>query len=38
LLKKIGFKEEGLLRDYGFWKGDFHDLKMFSLLRKDRYR
>jgi [ribosomal protein S5]-alanine N-acetyltransferase len=35
LLKKIGFKEEGLLRDYGFWKGN---LKMFSLLRKDRYR
>lgn len=35
LLKNLGFVEEGLLRDYGFWKGQFHDLKLFSLLRKD---
>ncbi|NEQ29375.1 MAG: GNAT family N-acetyltransferase [Microcoleus sp. SIO2G3] len=36
LLLKLGFKEEGILRDYGFWKGEFHDLRSFSLLRGDR--
>lgn len=35
LLKKLDFVEEGVLREYGFWKGRFHDLKIFSLLRKD---
>ncbi|KAF3886691.1 MULTISPECIES: GNAT family N-acetyltransferase [Nostocales] len=35
LLEKLGFLQEGLLREYGFWKGKFHDLKLFSLLRKD---
>ncbi|HEY9634925.1 MAG TPA: GNAT family protein [Coleofasciculaceae cyanobacterium] len=35
LLKKLGFLEEGLLREYGIWKGQFHDLKIFSLLKRD---
>ena len=35
LLEKLGFIQEGILREYGFWKGEFHDLKMFSLLRKE---
>ncbi|MBW4562497.1 MAG: GNAT family N-acetyltransferase [Mojavia pulchra JT2-VF2] len=35
LLANLKFVEEGLLREYGFWKGQFHDLKIFSLLRKD---
>ncbi|MBH8555461.1 GNAT family N-acetyltransferase [Nostocaceae cyanobacterium CENA357] len=35
LLGNLGFVEEGLLREYGFWKGKFHDLKIFSLLRRD---
>jgi [ribosomal protein S5]-alanine N-acetyltransferase len=35
LLKKLGFIEEGILRDYGFWKGQFHDLRLFSLLKQD---
>ena len=35
LLDKLGFEEEGVLREYGFWKGEFHDLKMFSLLKKE---
>lgn len=35
LLRRLGFAEEGLLRDYGFWKGRFHDLRLFSLLEKD---
>lgn len=35
LLAKLEFVEEGLLREYGFWKGKFHDLKIFSLLKRD---
>jgi ribosomal-protein-alanine N-acetyltransferase len=35
LLKKLGFQEEGTRREYGFWKGQFHDLRAFSLLRRD---
>ncbi|MCJ8282257.1 MAG: GNAT family N-acetyltransferase [Rivularia sp. ALOHA_DT_140] len=35
LLEKLGFTQEGILREYGFWKGEFHDLKMFSLLKKE---
>ena len=35
LLRKLGFQEEGILREYGFWKGQFHDMKLFSLLRRD---
>ncbi len=32
LLKKIGFHEEGVRRQSGYWKGAFHDLKCFGLL------
>jgi len=35
VLKKLGFKEEGLLRESGYWKGQFHDLKCFGLLRSE---
>jgi [ribosomal protein S5]-alanine N-acetyltransferase len=35
LLRKLGFSEEGVLRQYGFWKSEFHDVRMFSLLRKE---
>jgi ribosomal-protein-alanine N-acetyltransferase len=35
LLKRIGFKEEGLRRDAGFWKNKFHDLKCFGLLKHE---
>lgn len=35
LLKKVGFKQEGLLREYAFFKGGFRDLIMLSLLKKD---
>jgi len=35
LLRKLGFREEGLLRERGFWKGTFHDLILFSLLKQD---
>ena len=32
LLKSAGFEYEGLLRDYGFWKGRFYDQLMYSRL------
>ncbi|MDP3653414.1 MAG: GNAT family protein [Rhodoferax sp.] len=35
LLRKLGFSEEGVLRQYGYWKGKFNDVRMFSLLRED---
>ncbi|MFQ4140739.1 GNAT family protein [Chlorogloeopsis sp. ULAP02] len=35
LLGNLGFVEEGILREYGFWKGQFHDLKVFSLLKRE---
>jgi ribosomal-protein-alanine N-acetyltransferase len=35
LLGKLGFQEEGIRREYGFWKNQFHDLRSFSLLRRD---
>lgn len=35
LLKGIGFKEEGLRRDAGFWKNRFHNLKCFGLLKHE---
>ena len=35
LLKKLGFQNEGLMREYGYWRGGFHDLVLYSLLRGD---
>jgi ribosomal-protein-alanine N-acetyltransferase len=35
VLRHLGFQEEGILRDWGFWRGEFKDLRCFSLLRKD---
>lgn len=35
LLKKLGFREEGIRREYAYWKNQFHDLRCFSLLRWD---
>ncbi|ATG77145.1 GNAT family protein [Pseudoalteromonas sp. B131b] len=35
LLLRLGFKEEGLRRECGFWKNKFHDLKCFGLLRSE---
>ena len=35
LLRKVGFQEEGVLREWGFWKGGFRDVRCFSLLRND---
>ncbi|WP_025819811.1 GNAT family N-acetyltransferase [Shewanella marina] len=35
LLERIGFQCDGILRQHGKWKGSYHDLKVFSLLRSD---
>jgi len=35
LLKRLGFYEEGVLRQYGFWKNQFNDVRVFSMLRKE---
>jgi ribosomal-protein-alanine N-acetyltransferase len=35
VLKNLGFMEEGILREAGFWKNRFHDLRLFSLLRRE---
>lgn len=35
VLIKLGFKEEGLRRQSGFWKNQYHDLKCFGLLKKE---
>lgn len=34
-LKKLGFSEEGLLRQNGFWNGKFHDSRCFSMLKEE---
>jgi [ribosomal protein S5]-alanine N-acetyltransferase len=38
VLAKLGFVEEGLLRDYLFLRGRFWSLRRFSLLRTDPQR
>jgi ribosomal-protein-alanine N-acetyltransferase len=35
LLTKLGFVYEGTMRQYGYWKNAYHDLKLFGLLRED---
>ncbi len=35
-LEKLGFQREGRLREYVFYKNDFWDMILFSLLKKDR--
>lgn len=36
VLQKLGFVAEGVQRAGGFWRGEYHDLRRFSLLRSDR--
>ena len=38
LLVKLGFQEEGLRREAGYWENQYHDLRSFSLLRRDWMR
>ena len=34
LLYKLGFKKEGLMREYGYWAQSFHDLQLFALIKR----
>jgi len=34
-LARLGFKQEGLLRELGFWGNRFHDMYQYSLLRAE---
>lgn len=38
VLEKLGFIEEGVTRAGGYWRDEYHDLRMFGLLRTDRAR
>ena len=38
LLKKLGFVEEGLLREAGYWLGERRDLVQLGLLRREFVR
>jgi len=34
-VENLGFKREGLLRQAGYWVGQYHDLYQYGLLRED---
>lgn len=36
VLEKLGFIKEGVMRERSFWKGKFHDMIMYSLLKEDK--
>jgi len=36
LLEKMGFINEGLLRDWMFWEGKHYDMHMFALLKREQ--
>ena len=38
VLEKLGFTNEGVLRDWMYWNDKHYDMTMFALLRKDRLR
>jgi len=35
LATKLGFVQEGRLREVGYWGGEYHDMFQFSLLRRE---
>ena len=35
LLEKLNFTKEGVLRQRSHWKGSYHDMIMYSILRKE---
>ncbi len=35
VLAGLGFKMEGTMREFGFWKGSFHDMDLHALLRSE---
>ncbi len=37
LLEKLGFQSQGVLKKHGFWKGEYHDLEQFMLMRSEMF-
>lgn len=37
VLKKVGFKEEGILKEHFYWRNRFVDIVIYALLKKDYY-
>jgi ribosomal-protein-alanine N-acetyltransferase len=37
MLTRLGFTQEGVLRQYDYFKGAFHDMRLFSLLKEEYY-
>ncbi len=35
VLSELGFRAEGVMREFGFWKGSFHDMTLHSLLKRE---
>jgi [ribosomal protein S5]-alanine N-acetyltransferase len=35
LLEKLGFQSQGILKERGFWKGQYHDLEQFVLMSNE---
>lgn len=35
LVERLGFRQEGLQREVGYWAGAHHDLTLYALLRRD---
>lgn len=33
ILAKLGFEKEGILKQHSYWKGQYHDLALFSKLK-----
>jgi len=38
LLEKLGFKNEGMLKEYAYFRNKYQDLNIYSLLRKDFFK
>ena len=38
LEKKLGMRYEGLLREHSWWRGAYHDLELYSLLKREYYQ
>jgi ribosomal-protein-alanine N-acetyltransferase len=36
-LRDLGFQEEGVLRQHDYFKGSFHDMRLFAILAGDYY-
>lgn len=35
LLAKLGMRHEGLMREHSWWRGRYHDLELYSILKRE---